>query len=127
MAVLDWCLQNFLPLRQAGKGLVVATYEQLVLRPDPALRLLAEYLDLESVDKMIAAIARPSGSVSKSGAETASFLSETSRNEDRKWLVEKWRSRIGENQEESLMKIVTDFGIDIYRAGESTPTSAYWL
>lgn len=126
LAILDWCLQNVLPLQQANNSLLVLTYEQLVLDPKPALERLVTYLDLDSLDRMIASISRPSGSVSKSSVETASFLE--SRSEmDRTWLIDKWRKRVSVDQENELMRIVADFGVDVYKAGDSVPANAYWL
>ena len=127
LAILDWCLQNVLPLQQARNSLLVLTYEQLVLDPQPALERLVTYLDLDSLDRMLESITRPSGSVSKSSAETASFLESQSGKKDRMWLIDKWRKRVSVDQERELMQIVADFGIDVYRAGDSVPDSAYWL
>lgn len=126
MAILDWCLQNVLPLEKFRDSLTVVTYEQLVLDPIPALSILAQRLHLNSVDRMLATLERPSGSVSKSNAETARFF-QAVEPQTKKWLVDKWRSRVSEEQEERLMQIVADFGIGIYKAGDVLPSKEYWL
>jgi len=80
-----------------------------------------------SVDLMYAQIHRPSASTSKSSKDTVDFLERSRSDDDRTWLVEKWRPRVTEIQERSLMQLVEDFGIDVYRTGESIPTEQYWL
>lgn len=128
LAVLDWCMQYAVPLQHFREHFLLLTYEQLVMRPEPALRALADHLDLDDVDAMRAHIGRPSGSVSKSGPETVNFLqSGTSPDNDKRWLVEKWRPRISAEQERSLMRLVEDFGIDVYRSGDAAPAERYWL
>jgi hypothetical protein len=126
-AVLDWCLQYAVPLERFRNDFLLLTYEQLVLRPEPALDALATHLVLDDVDRMRTRVDHPSASVSKSSAETVGFLQERKNNEDRQWLIDKWRPRIPQAREESLMRLVNDFGIDIYRSGESVPSDAYWI
>lgn len=126
-AVLDWCLQYAVPLERFRDRFLLVTYEQLVLRPDPALDALAEHLVLDDVELMRARISRPSGSVTKSNAETVGFLQGRKNNDDRQWLIDKWRPRVPQDRERSLMRFVNDFGIDVYRSGESAPADAYWI
>lgn len=126
-AVLDWCLQYAVPLERFRDRFLLLTYEQLVLRPDPALDALAEHLVLDDVERMRARISRPSGSVSKSSAETVGFLQGRKNNDDRQWLIDKWRPRVSQDREQSLMRFVNDFGIDVYRSGDSAPAEAYWI
>ena len=126
-AVLDWCLQYAVPLERFRDRFLLLTYEQLVLRPDPALDALAAHLALDDVELMRARIGRPSASVSKSSAETVGFLQGRKDQDDRQWLIDKWRPRISKDRERSLMRLVNDFGIDIYRSGESVPAALYWI
>ena len=128
LGVLDWCLQNCVPLQHFRDSLLLVTYEQLVLKPAPLLEALARYLELDSVDRMFERIDRPSASVSKSAPDTANRLQAAERDgSDREWLVEKWRSRVDEDEERKLMKIVEGFGLDIYQSGSSRPAEPYWL
>jgi hypothetical protein len=126
-SVLDWCLQYAVPLQHFRKSFLLLTYEQLVLNPEPALEALAEHLELADVASMRAHIGRPSASVSKSGRETVDFLQGEGIDKDKRWLIEKWRPQVPQTQEAALMRLVNDFGIDIYRSGESVPADAYWI
>lgn len=126
-AVLDWCLQYCVPLQRFREDFLLVTYEQLVMRPEPVLHALADHLQLPSVEPMRARIGRPSASVSKSGAATASFLSDGSARDDRRWLIDKWRSSLSSQREDALMHIVQDFDIDVYAAGDSMPVDRYRL
>lgn len=127
MAVLDWCMQYAVPLQRFRGQFLLLTYEQLVMRPRPALQALVEHLDLDDVDVMSSMIDRPSASVSKSGAETVSFLKSGGADDDKQWLVDKWRPKIAVERERELMQLVKDFGIDVYSSGESVPAAPYWL
>src|SRR5690606_8187282 len=123
---LDWCLQYAVPLERFRDRFLLVTYEQLVIRPDPALGALAEHLALDDVDLMRARIGRPSASVSKSSTETVGFLQRKDC-DDRQWLLDKWRPRISQDRERSLMRLVNDVGLGVDRSGVSLPAESYWL
>ncbi|MGI9301872.1 MAG: sulfotransferase [Gammaproteobacteria bacterium] len=123
-AVLDWCLQNAVPLRKYGQDVLLITYEQLVLKPEPIVDLLMRELELNSRDAMLDQLERPSRSTSKSTAETVAALKEKT---NKNWLVEKWKEKISREDEARLMQIVETFEIDVYENGACTPTEAYWV
>ncbi len=126
--VLDWCFQNAPPLRNPPKDLLIITYEQLTLHPAPIISKLADYLELEDKERMLQGIAVPSNSVSKSNQETTSFLSDSANYENnKKWLIEKWRKKVDVEQEKHLMKILQVFDLDIYTFGDYLPNKKYWL
>lgn len=126
--VLDWCFQNAPPLRNPPEDLVIITYEQLTLDPGPIITKLANYLELEDTEEMLKGISKPSNSVSKSNEETASFLGDASNYENnKKWLIEKWRKKVDVEQEKALMNILKVFELDIYNFGDYLPNKKYWI
>ena len=125
--VLDWCLQNAVPLRQAQDDWVVISYEELVLAPAPILSRLADQLRLEDPSLMQSSLTKPSATVRKSDAATAEFLKGPREGDESWWLVTKWREKVGEEEERSLMRILEEFGIDQYRFGEVLPRSPLWV
>lgn len=122
--VLDWCLQNLLPLRHARPDWVVLSYEQLVLEPERAVPYLAERLALPDHARMTAHLGQASGVLRKSDPETQQLLTQ---GHERSKLVSKWRNKVSEAEEERLMAILERFGIDAYRAGSLLPAPHLWL
>jgi hypothetical protein len=125
-AVVAWCLENAVPLRDARADWAVVTYEQLVVEPAPVLARLAERLLLPVPDRMMSRIARPSAVIKKSSGETQKLLNDTT-TAARSELVRKWRKRISPEEESRLMAIVERFAIDVYRPGEDFAGAAYWI
>lgn len=124
--VLDWCLQNAVPLRQAESDWTVISYEELVLAPAPILSRLVEDLQLEAPGVMHASLLKPSATVRKSDRVTADVLNGP-RDEDQSWwLVSKWREKVTEAEERSAMQILEQFGLDQYRFGEVLPRAPLW-
>ncbi|MEE3326555.1 MAG: sulfotransferase [Myxococcota bacterium] len=124
--VLDWCLQNAVPLRQAEEDWVVISYEELVLAPEPVLATLADRLQLEDRALMESGLLKPSATVRKSDAVTAEFLKGPRVGDESWWLVTKWREKVAEEEERSVMRILERFGIDQYRFGEVLPRPPLW-
>jgi hypothetical protein len=122
--VLDWCLQNLLPLQQVSPDWVVLSYEQLVLEPERAVPYLAERLALPDHPRIMAHLAQASGVLRKSDPETQRLLTQ---GQERSKLVSKWRNRVSEDEEAQLMAILERFGIDAYRAGSLLPAPHLWL
>jgi hypothetical protein len=125
--VLDWCLQNAVPLRTAEPDWIVVSYEEMVLAPGPILDRLATELQLEFTDRLQDGLRMPSDTVRKSDRKTEEILNKERRAEHDWWLVEKWRERVGEAEERSLMEIPEQFGIDCYRFGEVLPRPPVWI
>jgi len=120
--VLDWCFQNAVPLRQAQPDWIVVSYEQLLLEPRPVIERLARELDLPDPARMIESLAVPSRTVSKSDRQTARVLDAPESRARTKWLLEKWRGKVGRQEETRAMDILQRFEIDVYAAGELLPT-----
>ena len=125
--VLDWCLQNAVPLRNVREDWVVLSYEELVLAPEPVLSLLAERLQLEDLGLIESSLLKPSATVRKSDAVTADFLKGPRAGDASWWLVTKWREKVGEEEEKTAMRILERFGLEQYRFGDVLPRPPLWI
>jgi hypothetical protein len=133
-AVLDWCLQNSVALRQVADDWTIVSYEQLVLDPEPVVARLAKRLDLPRPERMLARLKKPSYSTKWSDDKTKKVLEERlqvgEERADKKldtWLIEKWREKVDDDEERRLMKILEVFELDLYRHGDSLPASRFWI
>lgn len=120
--VLDWCFQNAPPLRQAEPDWIVLSYEQLLLEPRPLLDRLARELDLSDAAGLLGRLHLPSRTVTKSDRQTARMLDEPESAERTAWLLERWRAKVGRDEETRAMEILERFEIDVYAAGDPLPT-----
>ncbi len=125
-AVLDWTLQNALPLRMHRPSWLVLSYEQLVLEPAPLLRRLAAHLDLPRPQRLETALARPSLTTRKSERSTAEVLRRGAGPERQRYLVERWRERIPADREAALLEIPARLGVGVYRPGSALPAPPVW-
>jgi len=126
IAVLDWCLQNALPLRQRKDDWLVLGYEQLVVDPQSVIDVLAARLDLHDPDAMARAVFRASNSTAKSGADSRSVLQDPERlRENRQWLIERWKKKVSAQQEEAAYGMLERFGIDFYERGSFMPAAKH--
>lgn len=125
--VLDWCLQNAVPLREAESDWTVISYEELVLAPAAILSGLAEELQLEAPELMHASLHKPSATAKKSDRVTADALNGPMDGDQAWWLVSKWREKVTEAEERSAMQILERFGLDQYRFGEVLPRPPLWI
>jgi hypothetical protein len=119
--VLDWCLQNVVPLRDATDDWAIVSYEQLVLQPQQVIEHLSHKLDLPKPERMMRRLSTPSGVKAKSNQETRQLLEQGDSN---KWplLVRKWRKDVDDAQERKAMEILKPFGLDVYQYGDILPT-----
>ena len=125
-AVLDWTLQNAVPLRTRRPSWLLLSYEQLVLEPGPLLRRLAEHLALPRPDRLEAELPRPSLTTRKSERSTAEVLRRGTGAERQRYLVERWRERVPREREAALLEIPARFGVDVYRPGSALPRAPVW-
>lgn len=125
--VLDWCFQNAVPLRAATRDWLVVTYEQLVMEPDVVIGRLAERLELPDVARMKAHVTEASAVTRQSDAEAKKLLAGDGDRDDRRRLIERWRSKVNPEEEQLALEILDCFGIDVYTAGNDLPIQTYWL
>jgi hypothetical protein len=127
-AVLDWCLQNAIPLRHARPEWIVLTYEQLVVEPEVVISYLAKSLGLQRPELMRQRLLKASRSTGKSSVESQALLADPAQSRaHRQRLVERWREKITFEEESAAMRILKTFGIDVYELGRSMPVEKYLL
>jgi hypothetical protein len=106
--VLDWCLKMLIPCRalQSGKhpDWLVLSYERIVLEPEAVVRELSTRLDLPDVNAMLAQVRRPSRTVTGATA---------GRVDEPKYLLDRWRGHVKDDEQRKLLSIVEAFGIDL--------------
>jgi hypothetical protein len=104
--VVDWCVENFVPLRMLSEGdLCVLFYEDLCVDPDPALERISAFLG-RSFDVPHHWLRKPSSQakVSEDGSASA-ILSGAD-------LVDDWRNYVSSAEIRRAMEIVGSFGLD---------------
>lgn len=125
--VLSWCLQNAVPLQQATKDWIIVSYEQLVLNPEPVIDLIAREMDLPFPQKMIDRLRVPSETTWQSDHKTKEVLNGILDKSKNKYLIERWKSKISDEEEKSLMSILDVFNINAYSAGSPLPKADFWI
>src|SRR4029453_2431590 len=128
MAVLDWCLQNAIPLRGVDPSWTVISYEQMVLDPGTVITHLAQRLSLPKPERMLKRVARASASTVKSSAESRHLLQRHRTAPDAgQTLIGRWRGRVTPQQEMRAFDIVEAFDIDYYLRESLTPNPKWLL
>jgi hypothetical protein len=125
--MVSWCMQNYVPLKSKNSNWILLTYEQLTIDPEAVLSSIYHQLELSDISKISENLLKASDSSNLSDQKTQDVLSTSSGEERQKYLVEKWKDKIDEKQEEKLMNILKVFDIDIYEAGSCLPKSEYQI
>lgn len=126
--IVDWCLQNMVPMRDKTDDWTLVSYEQLVLDVDPVIQLLCDRLDLPYPELMRKQWVVPSGSVNQSDNTTENVLAQERTNQSTHWLVEKWRTKVTPEQEMRTSEILAVFGLDTcYCYGSALPAKQLWI
>ena len=126
MAVLSWCIQTKLALRQKKDDWIIISYEQLVVDPNPIIDLLCSELSLKERHRSITQLRKPSKVTIQSSHERKEMVNEENRESNR--IIDGWRKRISEPRERELFNIIESFELDdIYSFGTSYPKNDYWI
>jgi hypothetical protein len=121
-AVLDWTLQNAVPLRHRRPEWLVLSYEQLVLEPQVVLSVLTDRFGFPAPGRMQQRLWKASGSTGKSAPASRAVLEEPQRAERaRGWLVGKWRDVVTPAQEAAAFDLLDAFGVHFYERGRLLP------
>lgn len=118
--VLEWCLENLIPLRLIEKGKktwLVITYEELVMSPKKVVGLMCDKFDLEDKDRMLKMVSQPSRTAVMQSAKEIE-----GGNKD--FIIKRWKKKISNEEEKEIFEILTKFGIDAYEFGSSVPNES---
>lgn len=100
--VLEWCILNFVPLRQFGPNeWKVVTYSALVRQPERELKQICAYLNVPYRKSVLERVTVPSHT-----AETAVH--------DRGRLLEKWKGVLSQTEVDVIERYASEFGLERY-------------
>jgi len=117
--VLNWCLENLVPLRRwEYRGWVTVSFERLVLEQRHTAARLCEKLDLTDIDRMIETISRPSPTTTRASKSSILAMGPQER-------VSYWIKGIDEDILQKVAKILEAFQIDLYDAGDPLPKAKF--
>jgi hypothetical protein len=122
--VLEWCIDNLIPLRAAKRGnprLTVITYEELTIEPIKTINLLHDRLNLTDMGGMVDLIEIPSRVTDSSSKKTISKIVEG----EKDYLISKWREHVRPRKERELFEILEKSGITAYSKGELLASNEY--
>ena len=108
--VLEWCLDNLLPLSlRKERSWLTLSYEELVTRPLEMSKLLCERLRLPDAERMTKVLQLPSRTTSADSRQVV-------QTEGAKALVTRWLKRTNPGDLEGIEELLDAFGVDIYKA-----------
>ena len=113
-AILNWCLENIVPLRHRRSEVLTITYEDLVLDPMGTIRLLSQRLKLKHIRDMLK-IVRISSQPAFSEEKTKAAI----RDGNREFLIGRWREQVSGEQLNDARRILETFGIFEYRVDKT--------
>jgi hypothetical protein len=126
--ILDWCLRNAMALRERKPTWAIVTYEQLVLDAAPAVFHMSQKLDLPKPERILRRLKIPSRSFQQSTPETQQALRSDRSQNNKRWLVEKWRSAISTDELRQASEIISSFGLGhVYSVDDAIPRSEFWI
>jgi hypothetical protein len=109
-AILNWCLENIVPLKYRRSEVLIITYEDLVLNPIPTTKLLSQQLGLKNIRGMLKMVRIPS-QPAFSKEETKAAIREGKR----EFLVGRWGEQVSGKQLDDARRILETFGVFEYR------------
>lgn len=116
--VLEWCLENLIPLRLLKEGAkrdwIVITYEGLVVSADRIIDMLFDQLDLECKDDMLRKVFEPSRTTQN---DSKRYIEDGSKEH----IINRWRDKVSCEEEQAVFKILGRLDIDAYGFGNPMP------
>lgn len=120
-SVLNWCLENIIPLRLwKQKSWVTVSYESLVLKPQETCARLCQELNLPNPEYMQNTLYQPTRTTSKSSKEAIHESGPQAR-------MRKWDEYIDEDTLSQVATILNSFEIDLYRVDDPLPKPEFDL
>lgn len=108
--VLNWAVENIAPLRHLPErpNWLHIRYEDCVTDPDGTLAAVAARLGLDDVDRMRAAVGRPSGSSRRSTAQTRQLIESGAATA----IQDSWRTQIDRDDLRRADALLDRLGLD---------------
>lgn len=122
-AVLNWVLENYIPLCSTDRSIIKISYEELVLGYKNIIKYLCQELELKEHPNMYAFMAKPSASYQYSDAKTKEAIGSG----DKHYLLSKWMT--SENREIIRVcdELLSLFEIKEYTADHYLPRKEYFI
>ena len=117
-AMVNWCLENLVPLKYRKSVAYRVTYEELALNPRATIEWLSGQLNLPHSNGVYELIKTPSQS-----ALSDKRTKDAIREGEREYLINKWQKMVSPNELDSAKYILGAFDIYDYRVDESRPAS----
>ena len=115
-AILNWCLENIVPLKHRRSEVFIITYEDLVLNPIATIKLLSQQLGLKNIQGMLKMVRIPSQSAFSEDKTKAAI-----RERNREFLIGRWKEQVSGEQLNDARRILETFGIFEYRVDDPMP------
>lgn len=115
-AILNWCLENIVPLKHRRSEVLTITYEDLVLDPIATIKLLSQQLGLKNIRSMLRMGRIPSQPPFSEEKTKAAI-----REGRREFLVGRWKEQVSVTQLDDARRILETFGIFEYRVDRPQP------
>lgn len=114
--VLNWGLENLLPLRVLPDRphWLHLTYEDCVLHPETVIQALADHLDLENAERMRKRVGTPSRSTKRAISTYAAEQAGMER-------LARWQRHVDETARTQVQEVLSLLEIDLYETSESLP------
>ena len=119
-AILNWCLENIVPLKYSNSITLKITYEELLMKPNEMIALIAEKLDLTDIQSMLKSLSQPSRSSRFSSGNTVSAIQQGNSSE----LLAQWRKKISPQQFAEANEIFEALEIDAYSTDRVLPNNS---
>lgn len=116
-AILNWVVENLVPLKYAKTSFQKIAYEDLITDPVQVITLLSHELDLPNINRMTKEVIRPSRSVKFSGAANRKNL----QSKDPKAIISSWMKKVTDEQIKQVDKILSTFEITEYSSNSAIP------
>ena len=125
--VLEWCLDNLVPIKMLKylPEVFFLSYEDLVLDTKNKIDQMCQKLSLNDRCLMMKTIQKPSKSTNYANIIDAKKTMEKIKNHDGLYLLSKWRSKISIEQEKYCFDILEKFEIKLYETGNETCNSIF--
>lgn len=118
--VCQWALDNLAPLSFISEysDLLMLSYEELVLKTNKCVELIADRCDLSNKERILEKVNTPS----KTADSTSEKVKQNIKKGESWSLIERWRGEVGERMEKDLISILEKFEINVYRFGSLLPS-----